>query len=238
MAPQHPAAEHRAAEHPAATMWKDPTFARTWAESDGLGDLLALPWAMAAAIVANDDPAPGVVVDVASGPGSFLAAFLEELPACRGLWLDASEEMLERARERLAPFGDRVQFHLGDMTDLAGAGVPHGATAIVTSRAAHHLDRVELAAFYREAAAHLAPGGWLVNLDHTGPAEVWDRRFRTVRRRFIGPRNDQGRHHHNYPLTSVQDHLDAFAAAGLDDVEIAWKAFYTCLFMARKATAG
>jgi SAM-dependent methyltransferase len=215
-------------------MWKDPAFARTWSESDGLGNLLALPWALAAAIVADDNPAAGVVVDVASGPGAFLAAFMEELPDCRGIWLDASESMLGQARERLARFGDRVELRIGDMTDLAGAGLPDGVAAIMTSRAAHHLDRAELAAFYAQAAAHLAPGGWLIDLDHTGPSDAWDRRFRAVRRRFIGPRNERGSHHHTYPLTSIQDHLDGFAAAGIDDVEIAWKAFYTCLFMGRK----
>jgi SAM-dependent methyltransferase len=226
-----------AQEHPAATMWKDPAFARTWSASDGLGNLLALPWALAAAIVGDDNPAPDVVVDVASGPGAFLAAFLEEFPHCRGIWLDASETMREQARERLARFGDRVELRIGDMTDLAAAGLPGEVAAIMTSRAAHHLDRAELAAFYTEAAAHLAPGGWLINLDHTGPVDVWDRRFRAVRRRFIGPRNEEGRHHHNYPLTSIQDHLHAFAVAGIDDIEIAWKAFYTCLFMGRKASS-
>jgi SAM-dependent methyltransferase len=223
-------------EHPAAAIWKDPAFARTWSESDGLSNLLALPWALAAATVAEDNPTPDVVVDVASGPGAFLAAFLEEFPHCRGVWLDTSESMLEQARERLARFGDRVELHIGDMTDLTAARLPGGVAAIMTSRAAHHLDRAELAVFYTEAAAHLAPGGWLINLDHTGPAETWDRRFRAVRRRFIGPRNEEGSHHHNYPLTSIEDHLDGFAAAGIDDVEIVWKAFYTCLFMGRKAS--
>ena len=27
---------------------------------------------------------------------------------------------------------------------------------------------------------------------------------------------------------------DAFAAAGFTDVEVAWRAFFTCLFMGRK----
>jgi SAM-dependent methyltransferase len=224
-----------AQEHPAATMWKDPAFARTWSETDGLADLLALPWALAGASVAEDNPAPEVVVDVASGPGAFIAAFLEQFPHCRGICLDASESMLEQARERLAPFGDRVELRTGDMTDLTAARLPDGVAAIITSRAAHHLDRAELAVFYTEAAAHLAPGGWLVNLDHTGPAQVWDQRFRAARRRLVGPSNKQAAHHHNYPLTSITDHMDAFSAAGIDDVEIAWKAFFTCLFMGRKA---
>jgi hypothetical protein len=47
----------------------------------------------------------------------------------------------------------------------------------------------------------------------------------------FGVESDGPKHHHNYPLTSVQDHLDAFAAAGITDVELPWRAFYTCLFM-------
>ena len=189
---------------------------------------------MAAAIVADDNTEPGLIVDVASGPGALLAVFLDAFPHSRGLWLDVSEGMLEQARERLARFGGRVEFRLGDMTDLTGAGVPDGTGVITTARAAHHLDRVGLAAFYTEAAALLAPGGWLVNLDHTGPADHWDRRFRRVRPRFLEPRPEAPGHHHDYPLTSIRDHMGAFAAAGLDDVEIAWKAFFTCLFIARK----
>lgn len=63
---------------------------------------------------------------------------------------------------------------------------------------------------------------------------MWDKRFRTVRKRFTRPRPKGAEHHHDHPLTSVQDHLDGFAAAGITDVEIAWKAFFTCLFIGRK----
>jgi len=216
------------------TVWRDAELARSWAATDGLGGMLAFPWKLAAAIVASDRPAARLVVDVASGPGAFLATFLEELPACAGVWMDASEAMREQARERLARFGDRVELRLGDMTDLDAAGLPRDADALITSRALHHLERAGLFAFYAEAAEHLAPGGWLVNLDHTGPADVWDKRFRAVRTRFTGPVSKQAAHPHHYPFTSVRDHLDAFAAAGIDDVEVAWKAFYTCLFMGRK----
>ena len=224
-----------APENQATDIWRDAEFARRWAATDRLADLLALPRGLTAALVAHDRPGARLVVDVASGPGAFLEALLEELPHCSGVWLDASEAMLEQARQRLGRFGDRVSFRLGDMTDLAAAGLPTNVDAVVSSRALHHLDRAGLASFYREAAGLLAPGGWLANLDHTGPGDVWDRRLRAVRKRFIGPANDQGKHRHDHPFTSVRDHLDGLAAAGFDDVEIAWKAFYTCLFVARKA---
>jgi len=121
------------------------------------------------------------------------------------------------------------------MTALGSAGLPSGLDAIVTSRAAHHLDRSELGRFYTQCAELLAPGGWLVNLDHIGPLEVWDRRLRALRPRFVPGGGDGPKHHHNYPLTSVADHLEAYAEAGIDDVEVVWRGFYSCLFMGRKA---
>jgi SAM-dependent methyltransferase len=218
-----------------AAVWQDPAFATAWTGGDAMGDLLAFPRRIATALVALDRPEPRLVVDIGSGPGAFLAAFLDEFPGVHGVWSDASEAMLELAGDALADYGERVDFRLADMTDLAGGGIPKDADVIITSRAAHHLDRDGLAAFYTEAAEHLAPGGWLINLDHTGPSDEWDRRLRAIRPRFAKPRREGPPHHHTYPLTSVQDHLDGYAAAGITDVEIAWKAFFTCLFAGRKA---
>jgi SAM-dependent methyltransferase len=214
--------------------WRDPTFAVAWAERDTMRDLLDLPRRIAAALVALDRPKPRLIIDVGSGPGAFLAAFLDEFPTVRGVWSDASGVMLDQARAALAGYGDRVEFRLADMTDLDGVGIPSGADAVITSRAAHHLDRVGLATFYRDAAAHLAPGGWLINLDHIGPADGWDTRLRAVRKRFATSRGKAPGHHHTYPLCSIDDHLDGYRAAGVSDVEIAWRAFFTCLFVGRK----
>lgn len=221
----------------AAQAWREPSFAQAWSSADSTSTLLDFPRRLAAATVAFDRPTAGLVVDVASGPGGFLATFLEQYPEAKGIWTDASDAMLDQAKERLAPWEGRVEFLVGDMTDLAGSGVPKGADVIVTSRATHHLDRSGLLDFYAEAAGMLQAGGWLVNLDHTGPSDVWDKRFRAVRASLDRRPADLPSHHHNYPLTSVQDHLDGYEAAGIDDVEIAWKAWYTCLFMGKKPAA-
>ena len=216
-----------------AEIWKDPGFAREWEAHDSFNDFLVLPRRLSSALIAQERPQARVVLDVASGPGAFLAEFLDQLPEARGIWTDASEAMLDAAHERLAGYGDRVQFVVADMTDLASAGLPHDIDVVATSRAAHHLDRAGLHAFYAETTDRLTPGGWLVNLDHIGPPDVWDRRLRTLRKKFVAE-SDGPKHHHNYPLTSIQDHLDAFHAAGIDDVEVAWRAFYTALFVGRK----
>lgn len=223
----------------AAEVWSDPDFARTWLDADpaGRSDLLALPRRMAAALIAHDLPRPRLIVDVASGAGAFLSVLLDAFPEAHGIWTDASPAMLAEARERLGRFGGRVEFLLGDMAELRAAGVPGDADVLSTSRASHHLDRTELHGFYREAAGRLRPGGWLVNLDHVGPdQDVWDRRYRAVRKQFTGPAPASTAHHHRYPLPSVADHLDGYRAAGVTDADVAWKAFFSCLFMGRKSS--
>src|ERR1700722_1787260 len=131
----------------AATIWSDRDFARAWAEGDALRAMLDLPRRISAAVVAGERPEPSCVVAVGSGPGDYLAVFLQALPSARGLWTEASQAMLEQARERLAEFGDRVTYRIADMTDLADA-VPDGVDVITTSRASHHLDRAGLLSFY------------------------------------------------------------------------------------------
>ncbi|HEY4022923.1 MAG TPA: class I SAM-dependent methyltransferase [Pseudonocardiaceae bacterium] len=219
----------------AAAPWRDSTFANVWTRGDNHAQLLELPRAIAAALVAQDRPQVRTVLDIGSGPGDFLAVFLDEFPEARGIWLDASEAMLHLAKDRLAAYRDRVEYRLLDMTDLLGRDLPTDIDAIITSRAAHHLDAPGLTDFYGQAAQLLAPGGWLVNLDHVGPTEqAWDERLRHVRKRFQPPSNTPP-HHHTYPLTSIDDHFRGLAAAGLTDAEIPWRAFVTCLFTARAA---
>lgn len=217
------------------TAWHDPGYVASWVGGDDLRDLLALPRAIAAALVADDRPQPELVVDIGSGPGDFLAVFLDAFPRASGVWVDVSEAMLAVARDRLAPYGARVDFRVADMAALSAAELPGGADAVVTSRASHHLDAAGLAAFYRQAAALLAPGGWLINLDHVGAAPEWDGRLRAVRRRFRSrPEREQASHRHPGPLPDIETHLRSLADAGITDVEIPWRAFVTCLLAGRK----
>jgi SAM-dependent methyltransferase len=219
----------------AATVWSDRDFARAWAEGDALRAMLDLPRRISAAVVAGDRPEPSCVVDIGSGPGDYLAVFLEAFPSARGIWTDASPAMLEQARERLAGFGDRVTYRIADMTDL-GDAVPDAVDVITTSRASHHLDRAGLLDFYAAAAGHLAPGGWLVNLDHTGSRDAWEGRLRAARTLLRTGPSERAAHHHDKPLPTIADHVDGYAAAGITDVDIAWRAFVTCLFMGRRAS--
>lgn len=108
----------------AAATWREEAFAQSWAESGSSRDLLEFPRHLAAVIIAADTPAPQTIVDVAAGAGAVLAVFLEHFPDAKGIWTDASRAMHGLAREKLAPFSDRVEYYLADMTDLGGAGLP------------------------------------------------------------------------------------------------------------------
>ena len=214
--------------------WRNPEFAQQWVGQDVLQNLLDLPRAIAAAIVAADRPNSSLVIDIGSGPGAFLERFLTALPAARGVWSDVSTTMADIAREQLAQYAPRVDFQLVDMADLHG--LPFGADVITSSRASHHLSVAELREFYAGVHARLVPGGWVVNLDHTYSVSAdWERRLRAARTALIPPApTNQGHHHTSVPPTAA-DHMDALRAAGFTDIDMPWRAFPTCLFMARRA---
>lgn len=212
---------------------RDLRFAPRRAGQDAPADLLGLPLAIAAGIVAADRPGSRLVIDIGSGPDSVLDRFLAALPGARGVWADVSSAMAALARERLAPYAPRVDFRLADMTDLRG--LPFPADVIASSHASHHLSPGQLREFYAEVHAGLAPGGWLVNLDYTDSvSEEWDKRLRAARAALL-PAAPGGQGHHDAatPPTAAE-HQSALRAAGFTNLDAPWRAFSTCLFMARR----
>jgi trans-aconitate methyltransferase len=215
--------------------WRDARFAQAWQSQDRHKDLLDLPRRLTAALTVDDLPDEPVVLDIGSGPGAYLDVLLTELPTARGIWTDSSEPMLELARTSLAGYGDRVTYQLVDMRALAATELP-AVDLVVSSRAAHHLSRPHLVAFYRACAEKLAPGGWLANLDHTEPTPSWNARYKAVRRRArVEPKTDAGlpAHRHDQPRPTIAENLEALGEAGFLEAELVWKAYHTCLFMAR-----
>ncbi|MCW2859940.1 MAG: cmoA [Actinoallomurus sp.] len=215
------------------TEWLDDQFVQRWTAADTLGEFLELPRRMAATVVADDRARPETIVDIGSGPGEFLRIMLETFPRAAGVWTDVSETMADTARERLADLGDRVTYLRVDMLDLSP--VPHGVDIVVSSRASHHLDAESLARFYTQVGEHLAPGGWVANLDHVGLPDTWNRRLRAARRALIPPAEKGSGHAHPNPLPTASEHLDALRRAGFTDVETPWRGLYTCLFLARNS---
>jgi len=217
--------------------WSSAEYAASWRKADGLSGLLELPWTIAATMVGREAP-PTLVVDVGSGPGTFLATLLQTYPDARGVWIDASPGMQEQAEQRLAPFAGRVEYVVADAARLADIDAARDADVVLNSRVAHHFDHDGLVAFYLAAADVLRQDGWLVTLDHILPPGEWDRRYREVLPLFAGSNAGKPTHPHYFPFPSMTDHLSAMADAGLTDCDLAWRTFYTCLFLGRRAANG
>lgn len=125
-------------------------------------------------------PAPAML-ELGCGDGYITEAVLERYEDATVTAIDASAQMLDAARIRLARFGDRVRLIEADLADTSWRTGACGA--VVTSLAVHHLDHAEKRALYRSVHGLLVPGGVFVQADlvlpapHCNPlaAQEWDR---------------------------------------------------------------
>jgi SAM-dependent methyltransferase len=138
------------------------------------------------------------------------------------------------ARERLGDLEDRVAYVNANAERLEAVDV-EPAQVVVTSRMLHHFSPPALQCFYRAAFELLTPGGFLFNLDHFGTPDGWEARYRRIRELFTGPRTRELRpHRHDFPFSSVGEHLSWIEAAGFEPPDTPWRAFFTALVAARK----
>src|SRR4026209_2988114 len=107
------------------------------------------PRRLSAALVRESGIDVQRVVDVGSGPGTYLRILLEEFPDADGTWIDASDAMLARAEESLADLAPRVTFAVGAIRDASA--LPLDGDVIVSSRAIHHFLPETIERFYRAA---------------------------------------------------------------------------------------
>ncbi len=210
--------------------WRSRAQVESWVSNDDLADLLEFPRAIASSFVLQDRPDARLVLEFGCGTGGFTARFLDDFPAIRAVCTDVSAPMLEHARRELAPYDDRVTCRIADMSAPRHTELPYNVDVVITARASHHLSLPELVHFYCDAFERLTPGGWLINLDHMGQGDWWDR-FSAARAKFKKPGAE---HPHDHPLPTLPEHFSALNQAGFTDICQAWQAFFTGLLLARK----
>lgn len=205
------------------------------------GDRLGPARRLAAALVAQDLPAPRSIVDVGSFTGEFLEAFMQRFPQSHGQWTEPVTGNEDNARTRLARFGKNVDYVIGcPSRDISQGCVPANVDVLLTSWLSIHQDRDGIRKFYHEAAARLPSGGWLVNLDHVAAEQSqWARRLEGAREELAptginaiveGPPV----HHADYVTPSLSAQLASLKEAGFSDVQVVWQRLDTVLLMARK----
>jgi SAM-dependent methyltransferase len=181
-----------------------PKFERAPVQSD--------PAALERLVRASALPPGGRILDAGCGPGLVAAALLAS--GLRIVGVDLSREMIERARDRCAAFGDRATFLQVSVFDpsLEQHGPFDGA---ISRYVLHHV--VEPAAFVARQVGLLRPGGVLVVCDHlTDPDPA-----RAGHHERLERARDRS---HIRSLTGGQI-VDLFAAAGLSEITMTEEAF-------------
>ena len=98
------------------------------------------------------------VLDAGCGSGRVTEALAARLPHGRVVALDASAAMIEAARARLAPFGDRIELVVADLGQPLPLAEP--VDAILSTATFHWVPDHD--ALFMNLAAVLRPGGMLV----------------------------------------------------------------------------
>jgi len=125
----------------------------------GYEDMIAAAAAAVAAV------RPALVLDLGAGTGALSEALLSRAEVGSVELVDVDEEMLSRARSRLAPFGAQARFTKRSFFDPLPS-----CDAVAASLALHHVPSVEWkAALYHQVFEALRPEGVFVNADVTVP---------------------------------------------------------------------
>jgi ubiquinone/menaquinone biosynthesis C-methylase UbiE len=111
--------------------------------------------------------APLSVLDVGGGYGVVSEEVLKALPGARVVLQDYSTAMLAAARDRLAAFGDRVNYVQADLTDPVWTDRVGGPFDLAVSAIVIHnlRDLAAIAACYRDVGRTLKPGGIFLDYD-------------------------------------------------------------------------
>lgn len=178
------------------------------------------------------------VLDIGAGYGAFAAAVLDRLPHATAVGLDLSEPMMAVGRERMARFGDRFAYHVGDLAEGAlPADLPGPFDAAVSSAFVLHLTSGAMQRLYAALFRVLNPGGCFLDVDLIAPANeemrAWYQERQERERQRQGdqpePPDPHGpmRHHHpgaagHMPETEA-DQLAFLRAAGFVRVDCFYK---------------
>jgi tRNA (cmo5U34)-methyltransferase len=179
-----------------------------------------------------------VVLDLGSGDGVMSAALLGIDPEIRLVLVDASEEMINRARQRLSGCRECVFVTRSFHEILENGGVIPDCDLILSSLAIHHIDTGEKERLFRFVFEKLKPGCWFLLYDTVLPPAsledwyitLWLEWIRDQKEKigieedmegFIFSHHQAPDHHKN--LDSLETHLSMLREAGFSNVDVIYK---------------
>jgi tRNA (cmo5U34)-methyltransferase len=174
------------------------------------------------------------ILDIGSGHGPVAAACLDAFPNANAIGLDISEAMMAEGYKRMARFGDRFRYMVGDFGEghLPQNAVEAGPyDLVVSARAIHHLSPERMKTLYADIYANLRPAGAFFNLDTASPKDGFlQDLFRSLGRAEEPPRPPRepnqvphgGSLYHHREAT-LAHHMEWLEAAGFVSYECFWK---------------
>lgn len=192
-------------------------------------------------LVAHLGSGPAQVVELGCGTGELSRRLLEALPHLRLQCIDLSPAMIERAREKLAPWSDRTSFIVGNFLTTP---VPEGSGGAVSALAVHHLDPEEKRMLFSRLGRQLGPRGLFV----LGDAVAGESDFTTAyyEERWVEHMRASGMeereilsvledHRQNDRFSTLGEQMRWLAEGGFTRVECLWKHFLLAVVAAEKA---
>ncbi|MBD2074554.1 class I SAM-dependent methyltransferase [Phormidium sp. FACHB-592] len=151
---------------------------RTVAESFLTGVRGAIPFAteqidIALRVLDQLEPPMRRVADLGCGDGAIAYAILTHYPEAHVTAIDFSPPMLEQARQRLQPFGKRVDVVQADLYTPDWQNSLEPFDAVLSGYCIHHLPNDRKQALYREIFHLLRSGGGFLQIEHVASATPW-----------------------------------------------------------------
>jgi len=166
----------------------------------------------------------GRFIDLGTGDGRLIALIREHHPDARGLGVDISQPMLDRAAERFAD-DPLVELREHDLADPLIEQIP--VDAVLSALAIHHLHDERKRALFGEVHSLLEPGGVFINLDLVASVtpELHDRFRHAIGR----PQDDPSDH-----LAGLCEQIGWLRDAGFQEVDCHFKWLEMALIVARR----
>ncbi len=121
-------------------------------------------------------PRAARVLELCCGEGLLAELIVRAYPEVQYLGLDGSARMLEKAAQRLSPFGERARLGAFELADSSWRKLEAPVGAVVSSLAIHHLDGLGKQNLFSDVYSMLERDGAFIVADMVEPAAEPGRR--------------------------------------------------------------
>lgn len=153
--------------------WADESFVAYWLERESTRSPDRVhQFAVVRSLVPRRPDEPFRYIDIAGGDGSLDEVLLAHFTRAHLTLVDGSDTMVDRARERLEPFGERATVVRADLSGPDWQSAVQGPFDLAVSTIAIHNLRAagRVRAVYAEVFSLLGEGGFFVNFDYVRAA--------------------------------------------------------------------